>query len=86
MGVGAISVIRVSGPDSVSSVDKIFKGPRSFLNVSSHSIHYGKIYTDDGNILDDVLVSVFGPTPRTEKYLFWKDTAARWSIHFAQVE
>jgi tRNA modification GTPase len=29
------------------------------LNAKSHTIHYGRIYGDDGNVLDDVLVSVF---------------------------
>jgi len=58
-GVGAISVIRVSGPNSISSVDKIFKGPRSFLSVESHTIHYGKIISEKNEVIDDVLVSVF---------------------------
>ena len=59
LGVGAISVIRISGPESIAVVDKIFKGPGSFLNVDSHTVHYGKIISEDGNVLDDVLVSVF---------------------------
>ena len=59
LGVGAISLIRVSGPMSISSVEKIFKGPRSLLEVGSHTIHYGKIFSDDGSIIDDVMVSIF---------------------------
>lgn len=58
-GVGAISVIRVSGPRSLESVDKIFKGPRSFKEVDSHTVHYGKIFSESNEIIDDVLVSVF---------------------------
>ena len=58
-GVGAISVIRVSGYESLASVDKIFKGTRSLLDVKSHTIHYGKILSEMGNVIDDVLVSVF---------------------------
>jgi len=58
-GVGAISVIRVSGPESILSVDKIFNGDKSIKDVKSHSIHYGKIKEKKGNIIDDVLISVF---------------------------
>ena len=57
-GVGAISVIRISGPSSISSVDSIFTGKKKLTDASSHSIHYGTI-DDDEEIVDDVLVSVF---------------------------
>ena len=33
-GVGAIAIIRVSGPDSIKIVNKIFKG-KDLLNVKS---------------------------------------------------
>lgn len=58
-GIGAISVIRVSGPDSIDSVDKIFFGKKSLKDVSSHTIHYGKIIGPQNELIDDVLVSVF---------------------------
>ena len=58
-GVGAISIIRVSGPESISSVDKIFKGKGSLIDFDSHTIHYGKIFAEDKSVIDDVLVSVF---------------------------
>lgn len=57
-GIGAISVIRISGPDSFNAIDKIFSGKNKIQNAKSHTIHYGKILTDD-EIIDDVLVSVF---------------------------
>lgn len=58
-GVGAISVIRVSGPESISLVDKIFKGKGSLIDFASHTIHYGKILAEDQKTIDDVLVSIF---------------------------
>jgi len=58
-GVGAISVIRVSGPDSFSTVDKIFQFSSRLCEVSSHTIHYGKIIDKKNETVDDVLVSVF---------------------------
>ena len=59
IGVGAISIIRVSGVDSISSVDKIFSSSRYLKDVDSHTIHYGKILDQRGDIIDDVLVSIF---------------------------
>jgi tRNA modification GTPase len=55
LGVGAISIIRVSGKDSISIVNNIFKG-KDLNEVPSHTIHYGKIY--DKEPIDEVLVSV----------------------------
>lgn len=56
LGVGAISIIRVSGKDSIPIVNKIFKG-KDLTQVSSHTIHYGHII-DNEEIVDEVLVSV----------------------------
>ncbi|MFA7420884.1 MAG: tRNA uridine-5-carboxymethylaminomethyl(34) synthesis GTPase MnmE [Melioribacteraceae bacterium] len=58
-GVGAISVIRVSGPNAISSVDNVFSGKKKLLDCASHTIHYGKILESGGEAIDDVLVSVF---------------------------
>ncbi len=58
-GVGAISVIRVSGPESISAVDSIFKGSSKLSDSESHKIHYGKIFSQSSDIVDDVLISVF---------------------------
>ena len=58
-GVGAISVIRVSGANSISAVDKIFEGKHSLSDSSTHTIHYGKIFDENNEMIDDVLISVF---------------------------
>lgn len=56
LGVGAISIIRVSGDDSVKIVNKIFKG-KDLTKVKSHTIHYGHIMEGE-TAVDEVLVSV----------------------------
>ena len=56
LGVGAISIIRVSGDDSVKIVNKIFKG-KDLTKVKSHTIHYGHIMEGE-TAIDEVLVSV----------------------------
>ena len=56
LGVGAISIIRVSGNESISIVNKLFKGD-NLEKVESHTIHYGFIM-DNNKKIDEVLVSV----------------------------
>ena len=55
LGVGAISIIRVSGSDSISIVNKIFD--KDLTKAKTHTIHYGHII-DNNQIIDEVLISV----------------------------
>lgn len=55
LGVGAISIIRVSGPESVNIVNKIFD--KDLTIAKSHTIHYGHII-DQNKIIDEVLISI----------------------------
>jgi tRNA modification GTPase len=60
-GVGAISVIRLSGEKSIDIVDAFFTSVRkgkSIKNQKTHTIHLGHIISN-GLILDEVLISVF---------------------------
>ena len=61
LGVGAISIIRLSGEDSIEIVNKIFD--RDLTKVKSHTINYGHI-VDKDEIIDEVLVSVMR-SPKT---------------------
>lgn len=56
LGVGAISIIRVSGANAISVVNSIFKG-KNLNEVSTHTINYGHIVYKS-EIIDEVLVSV----------------------------
>ena len=59
-GVGAISIIRCSGPLAIKLVNKIFKG-KNLEKVKSHTINYGYIMDND-EIVDEVLCNVYiGP-------------------------
>src|SRR6478609_5789763 len=58
-GVGAIGVIRLSGPEAIAIADIIFKG-KSLSAQASHTIHFGKIISPkDGSTIDEVVVSLF---------------------------
>ena len=62
LGVGAISIIRVSGPESIPIVNKLFKGC-DLTKVDTHTIHYGHIISNN-EIIDEVLVSIM-KAPKT---------------------
>ncbi|HRX69435.1 MAG TPA: tRNA uridine-5-carboxymethylaminomethyl(34) synthesis GTPase MnmE, partial [Tenuifilaceae bacterium] len=60
-GMGAIAVIRLSGPESVEICEKVFVPERKGKLLSkqkAYTIHYGSI-VENGNIIDKVLVSLF---------------------------
>ncbi len=60
-GVGAISVIRLSGESAIDIVDAFFKSikkGKTLKNQKTHTIHLGHIVQNDV-LLDEVLVSVF---------------------------
>ena len=57
-GSGGIAVIRVSGEESISIVDTLFKGRVSLADSPANSVRYGRIERN-GDVLDDVLCSVF---------------------------
>ena len=58
-GTGGIGIIRVSGPEAVSLVQKIYQSPsgRSLEKARTHTIHYGFIKDPATNeVIDQVLV------------------------------
>ena len=62
LGVGAVSMIRVSGKEAISIVSKLFNGD-DLNNVDTHTIHYGFI-VDNNKKIDEVLVTVM-KAPKT---------------------
>ena len=59
-GTGAISVIRVSGPDALTIADKVIKCRKGSISESKgYTIKFGVILDDAGAVLDEVLVSIF---------------------------
>lgn len=61
MGVGAISIIRLSGNEALNIASKVFT--KDLTKVQSHTIHYG--FIEDGNEkIDEVLVTVM-KAPKT---------------------
>ncbi len=58
-GTGAISIIRVSGPDTFRIADAVVQlSSGTISNSDGYTIHFGKVYSNS-SLLDEVLVSVF---------------------------
>ncbi len=56
-GLGAIAIIRLSGPNSKRIVEQCFS--KSLKNVDSHTCHFGNIKSVQNELIDEVLVTVF---------------------------
>ncbi|WP_010630842.1 tRNA uridine-5-carboxymethylaminomethyl(34) synthesis GTPase MnmE [Sporolactobacillus vineae] len=59
VGEGAISIVRMSGPEAIQVGDRLFRGKRPLSQVKTHTIHYGKmIDPENGKAVETVMVSV----------------------------
>ena len=58
---GAIGVIRISGPRAIEAVSHIFNpiSGKPLKQRRNFSLTFGKIFSNEGEIIDEVLVSVF---------------------------
>ncbi|MBO4334492.1 MAG: tRNA uridine-5-carboxymethylaminomethyl(34) synthesis GTPase MnmE [Desulfovibrio sp.] len=64
-GNGAIGIVRISGPESLSLLEKIVQpSARHFDHFRPWVLHRGRFQAEDGRFLDDVL-AVYMPAPKT---------------------
>ncbi|MCI8408037.1 MAG: tRNA uridine-5-carboxymethylaminomethyl(34) synthesis GTPase MnmE [Lachnospiraceae bacterium] len=70
MSNAGISIIRISGDEAFSVIDKIYRsknGNKKLSEQESHTVHYGYIL-DDGQMVDEVLVIIMkGPNSYTKE-------------------
>ncbi|NGX26935.1 MAG: tRNA modification GTPase MnmE [Chlamydiae bacterium] len=62
-GEGGIAVIRISGPQAIRIADRIFSGP--VADYKTHTVHFGKILSDQETIDDVLLVVMRAPRSYT---------------------
>ena len=55
---GAIGIIRISGPQALEILSRVFRGKGAAQTFSTNTIHYGHIVSGT-EIIDEVMVSVF---------------------------
>ncbi|MCW9714326.1 tRNA uridine-5-carboxymethylaminomethyl(34) synthesis GTPase MnmE [Aliifodinibius salicampi] len=58
VGEGGIAVIRVSGKNAIATVNEAFKG-NDLTAQDSHTVHFGKILDGEGEVVDEVLATLF---------------------------
>ena len=59
-GTGAISVIRVSGPQALNVADKVIRCRKgSISEAKGYTIKFGTVYDAEEKVVDEVLVSIF---------------------------
>ena len=59
-GTGAISVIRVSGPEALAIADKVISCRKgSISEAAGYTIKFGTVADAAGTVIDEVLVSIF---------------------------
>ena len=56
-GEGAISTIRLSGPNALEIVSKVFS--KNVVSKGSHTAHFGTIHNKTKELIDEVLITIF---------------------------
>ena len=77
-GMGAIAVVRVSGPNAIEIVSSLFQCHNKSLetnNIVSHKAYYGYLI-NNGDLLDEVLVTFF-----KAPHSFTGENSAEISVH-----
>lgn len=57
VGNAGIAIIRMSGESAFEIADRVFRGRHTVSEQKSHTIQYGKIVGDDGEEIDEVLLT-----------------------------
>lgn len=58
-GISGLAVVRISGDMAIQISDKLFNGKDKLAKYESHTIHYGKFFRNNGELLDTVTASIF---------------------------
>ncbi|MDO5674545.1 MAG: tRNA uridine-5-carboxymethylaminomethyl(34) synthesis GTPase MnmE [bacterium] len=63
-GAGGVGIVRVSGPEALPLLKKLFQPHRPLSTFASHRLYYGTIFARNGALLDEVL-AVYMQAPHT---------------------
>ena len=60
VGAGALTLVRLSGPEALSVADAVVRLRSGSLRAcAGYSLRFGRVFRQDGSLLDEVMVSVF---------------------------
>ena len=74
-GVGAIAVVRLSGPKALIIADELFYG-KKLSAQASHTVHFGTIRGAENEIIDEVLATLF-IAPKS----YTRENTVEFSLH-----
>src|SRR5699024_8054671 len=57
-GEGALGIIRLSGKESISIANQFFTS-KDLTKAESHTLHYGSFTNVKGEIVDEIVLSIF---------------------------
>ncbi len=57
-GEGAIALVRISGGDSITTADKIFRGQEKPSEFAPHVQHLGEVVDETGRLIDQAMMSI----------------------------
>lgn len=58
-GEGSVSILRISGPDSIPILSRVFRSRTvSTADMRSHHLYHGHLFNTQNHILDEVLVAI----------------------------
>jgi tRNA modification GTPase len=58
-GESALAIVRLSGRDSITVADSVFRGRLPLAHAAGFTVHYGHIVNRDGEAVDEVLATLF---------------------------
>lgn len=60
LGEGGIGIVRISGDQAINIINKVFrpKYKKDIREAPGFTMHLGQVYGDEGNLIDEVLVSL----------------------------
>ena len=64
VGGGGVAIIRISGSESLSSLQRFFRPPRTISSFETHKFYYGHFIDSDQQVVDEVMV-VYMQQPRS---------------------
>jgi tRNA modification GTPase len=58
-GTGAIAIVRLSGPDSITIADRVYRGAKALNSLPPRTVHRGRLVSRSSEPIDEVLAAVF---------------------------
>ncbi len=80
-GIGGIGIIRISGPDALPIMCRLFYSHGGHTSFQSHKLYYGTLRNSSGRVLDEILaVYMRGPATYTREDVVELHSHGSWLV------